>query len=92
MICGSGIALAVWDLLLLDAAFESNAARVHTRQYEKEHLRSLAFALCTGLFLVFVGRLVTLKIPFVLMVLCVVLVISALDRTFSQIKKSRIDR
>jgi hypothetical protein len=92
MLCSSAFSLAVWDLLLLDATLGSATLEEHTWQYERKHLQSLTFALCTGFFVVFLGRLSTFKIPFVLLVLCVVLAIAALDRAFSQIKKSRVDR
>ncbi len=87
MICGSGIALAVWDLLLLDVALESNSFGEQTRQYESKHLQSLILALGLGLFVAFLGRLVTLQIPFALLVLFVALAIFSLDRIWDHIKK-----
>ena len=54
MIGGAGIALAVWDLLLLDVALGSASLGEQTRRYETGHLRSLALALGSGLLAVFV--------------------------------------
>ena len=36
MICGSGFALAVWDLVFLDDALGSNSSGEQTRQYERQ--------------------------------------------------------
>lgn len=88
MICGSGIALAVWDLLLLDVALGSNSSGEQTRQYEKKHLQSLILALGFGLFVAFLGRLLTFRIPFVLLAFFVVLAVFSLDRVLDYIKKT----
>jgi hypothetical protein len=87
MICGSGMALAVWDLVLLDAALESNSSGEQTRQYEKRHLQSLLLAVGFGLCAAFLGRLLTLQVPFVLLVLFVVLTVFGLDRVWGYIEK-----
>lgn len=92
MICSSGIALAVWDLLLLDTALGSNSSGEQTRQCEDKHLQSLVLVLGFGLFVVFLGRLLTLQIPFVLLVLFVALAVFGLDRAWGYIKKQRIGR
>jgi hypothetical protein len=92
MICGSGVALAVWDLLFLDVALGSNASEEQTRQYENKHLQSLALALGSGLFVVFLGRLVTLQTPFFLLVLFIALTVFSLDRVWVHIRKQRISR
>src|SRR5271157_5736590 len=41
MICSSGVALAVWDLLFLDNAMGGNSSGQQIRQYESKHLQSL---------------------------------------------------
>ena len=87
MICGSGIALAVWDLLLLNVALESDSSGEQTRQYENKHLQSLVLALSSGLCAAFLGRLLTLQVPFVLLVLFVILTVFGLDRVWSYIEK-----
>ena len=87
MICGSGLALAVWDLLFLDDALGSHSSGEQTRRYENKHLQSLALALGSGLIVAFLGRLLNLQIPFVILVLFVVLVVFGLDRVWGYIKK-----
>lgn len=88
MICGSGFALAVWDLLFLDYALRSNSSEKKTRQYENKHLQSLALALGSGLLIVFFGRLLHLQLPFLMLVLFVALVLFGLDRVWGNIKKT----
>jgi hypothetical protein len=92
MICGSGIALAAWDLLLLDAALGSNSSEEQSRQYENRHLQSLVLVLGSGLCVVFLGRSLTLQVPFVLLVLFVALAVFGLDRAWGYIKKWRVGR
>ena len=64
MICGSGFALAVWDLVFLNNALGRDSLGVQTRQYERKHLQSLALALGSGLLVAFLGRLFNLQLPF----------------------------
>jgi hypothetical protein len=92
MICGSGTALAVWDLLLLDVALEGSSSGEQAHQYENNHLQSLILALGLGLFLAFLGRVVTLDIPFVLLVPLIALAVFSLDRVWGYIKKQRVGR
>jgi hypothetical protein len=87
MICSSGFALAVWDLLSLDHALKGSSYGEQTRRYENKHLQSLALALGCGLIIVFVGRLLNSQIPFIVMVLFVALVIFGFERIWSTIKK-----
>lgn len=89
MICGAAVALAVWDLLLLDVALEGNSSDEQTRRYENEHIQSLVLALGSGLVVVVLGSLIILQIPFVVLVLLVALAAFSLDRVWSQIKKRR---
>lgn len=88
MICGSGFALATWDILLLDGALKNNSSGEQSRQYEIKHLQSLGLALGSGLSTVFLGRLLRLQIPFVVLLLFVALVILGLDRVWGYIKKT----
>ena len=88
MICGSGFALVVWDLILLDVALGSNpGSGVQTRQYESKHLQSLVLALGSGLLMAFLGRFLNLQLPFVIVMLFIALVIFGLDRAYGYIKK-----
>jgi hypothetical protein len=89
MICGSGFALAVWDLIFLDEALGGNSSEEQTRQYESKHLQSLALALGSGLLITFLGRLLNLQIPFVLLMLFIALALFGLDRVGSYIKNQR---
>jgi hypothetical protein len=88
MISGSGVALAAWDLLLLNATLENCTFGEQTRRYENKHLQSLALALGFGLFLALLGHWLQLQIPFVMLMLLVVLALVGLDHIWSTIKKS----
>ena len=80
MICSSGIALAVWDLLFLDDAMGSKSSNEQSRRYESRHLQSLALALGSGLLVAFLGRLLNLQIPFIAMMLLIALLIFGFER------------
>ena len=88
MIGGAGMALAAWDLLILDVALGSAALGEQTRAYEASHLRSLALALGSGLLAVFLGRWLQLQLPFLVVVFLVVLVVFGLDRAWGYVKKT----
>ena len=90
MICGSGFALAVWDLVFLDDALGNNSFGEQTRRYENKHLQALALALGSGLTLAFVGRLINFQIPFMVMMLFVAVIIFGLERIWGVIKKGSI--
>jgi hypothetical protein len=94
MICGSGFALAAWDLIFLNASLDGNDSGEQTRRYENKHFQALALALGAGLFVTFLGRLLNPQIPFLPLVLLVVLVIFGLDRIWDYLKKrsTRIKR
>jgi hypothetical protein len=87
MICGSGFALAVWDLIFLDNALGGDSAGVHTRQYERKHFQSLALALGFGLSVAFIGRLFTLQFPFFILMFFVALAIYGFEHIWNIIKK-----
>jgi hypothetical protein len=88
MIFGSGIALAVWDLLFLNDALGSNSPGEQTRHYENIHLQSLALALGSGLLLAVLGHSLNLQIPFVMLMFFIALAVYGLDRIWGYIKKS----
>ena len=90
MICGSGFALAAWDLILLDGALGMNSSGEQSRRYEIKHIQSLALALGAGLLAAFLGGMLNLQIPFVAMMLFVALVIYGLDRVWGTLKKRSI--
>jgi len=88
MISGSALALATWDLLLLDAALESHSSMEPTHQYENEHLRSLLLAVGCGLFTAFFGRLLRVQIPFVVLIFLIAFLLFALDRVWGYLKRT----
>jgi hypothetical protein len=87
MFFDSGAALAAWDLLFLDDALGSYTSGEQTRQYEINHVRSLALALGSGLFVTFVGRLLNLQVPFVILMLFMALAVFGLERVWNYVKK-----
>jgi hypothetical protein len=88
MVFGSAMALAVWDLLLLDTAVGTTSVSEQTRQYEKKHLYSLMLALGLGLSVTILGRSFSIQMPFIVLLLFVAFVLFALDRVWSYIKKT----
>jgi hypothetical protein len=88
MIRGSGLALAVWDLIFLNEALGGGkSSEKQTRQYENKYFQSLALGL--GLLTTFLERLINLHPPFVLMILFVVLIIFGLDHAYGYIKETK---
>jgi hypothetical protein len=90
MICGSSVALAVWDLAILDRALGGNLLEDQTRRFEYKHLQSLIIALVSGLSVAFVGRLFNLQIPFAMLLFFVALAVFGLDRIWNYFKKGNI--
>ena len=85
MIFGSALALAVWDLVHLDAALDRNSFGAQTRRYENKHVQSLALALGFGLFVVLLGRFINIRIPFIVLMLLIASTLFALDRVWGYI-------
>jgi hypothetical protein len=90
MLCGSGLALAAWDLFFLNDGLKGNTDVEQTKRYENKHLQSLALALGFGLMVAFIGRLLNFQIPFVILLLFVVMVVFGLDQVWSHIKKRKM--
>ena len=88
MLFGSTIALATWDLVLFDAALSGSSVGQQTRHYENQHIQSLILALSFSLFAIFLGRFLTIQIPFIILILIVAFILFALDRVWGYIKKS----
>ena len=88
MIGGSAVALAVYDLLLLDVALSSISSGEQTRRYEIKHLQALGLALGFGLSGVFLGRWLHLQVPFLGVVLFVALTVFGLNRVWGYIEKA----
>jgi hypothetical protein len=87
MICGAGVALAVYDLSLLDVALGCDASGEQTRRYEAKHLQSLALAIGFGLLVVFLGRWLRLEVSFFVMVVFVAVAVFGLARVWGYIEK-----
>jgi hypothetical protein len=87
MIGGAAVALAVYDLLLLDVALGRDSSGEQTRRYENQHLQSLALALGIGLLGVFLGRLLRLEVSFFVVVFFVALAVFGLARVWGYIEK-----
>jgi hypothetical protein len=87
MICGSAVALVVYDLFLLDIALGSSSSGEQTRHYENQHLQSLALALGSGLLMVFLGRLLRLELSFFVLVVFVAVAVFGLARVWGYIEK-----
>jgi hypothetical protein len=87
MICGSTVALAAWDLLLIDDSLKGRSFEEKTRRYENKHLQSLALALGCGLMMALVGRSLNFQTPFLILLLFVILVVFGLDRVWGFIKE-----
>jgi hypothetical protein len=59
-----------------------------THQYEIKHLQSLILALGFGLIAASLGRLLNLRVPFLLLLLLVLLTVFGVDRVLGYIKKA----
>jgi hypothetical protein len=90
MICSSGFSLAVWDLVLLNHALGNKPSEEQTRQYENEHVQSLAPAVTAGLLAGFLGHLFIFQIPFTLVVILIAVILFGLDRAWAYIRKDQL--
>jgi hypothetical protein len=90
MVCGSGLALAAWDLFFLDEELKGSTYGEQTRRFENKHLQSLTLALGFGLMAAFVGRLLNFQIPFAILMLFVLMVVFGLDRVWGYTKKRKM--
>jgi hypothetical protein len=88
MTLGSTVALAVWDLLWLDAALGNDPTTEPSRQYEYKHIRSLLLALGIGLLAILLGHFVTIRLPFIILILLIAFILFAMDRTLGYLKKT----
>jgi hypothetical protein len=60
-----------------------------TRRFEQRHLWSLLLALIIGLAIAIAGRMVTLQVPFILLVAVILLTVFGLDRLWTVLGKSK---
>lgn len=89
MMAAAGLSLAVWDLLALDVALSGQNREEQGRRYEARHLRSLGMAISSGLLASYGARLVSVQIPFVVLLLLIAVVVFALDRLWAAIAARR---
>ena len=88
MVIASALALAVWDLLVLDSALGNTSSVEQTRRYENKHLQSLTLALGSGLLAALLGRFLNIQMPFILLMLLITFILFALDRVWGYIKNT----
>ena len=86
MIFASAVALAVWDLMVLDSALGNTSDGEQTRHYETRHLQSLALALGAGLLAMLLGSFLRIQMPFIVLMLFIAFILFALDRVWGYIK------
>ena len=87
MILGTTLALASWDLMLLDQTLTNcaNSSAQTLNLFEHRHYQGLALALGFGWLLVIAGRMIHFEIPLVGMILLVILAMFSLDRIWRKI-------
>jgi hypothetical protein len=88
-IFGAGCSLAAWDLHQLFFSLRDSPMKEPTRRFEQRHLWSLLLALIIGLAIAIAGRMVTLQVPFILLVAVILLTVFGLDRLWTVLGKSK---
>jgi hypothetical protein len=89
MIPGAAAALAAWDLQDLNCSMQGCSPSETARQFEKNHIRSLAIALGIGVLMAVTGSLITLHVPFAILIGLILLNLYSLDRIFSYLRNRR---
>jgi hypothetical protein len=88
MILSATLALASWDLVLLDQTLTGSSvssAKAITL-FENRRYQSLALALGPGLLIAVTGQMIHLQIPFIGLVLLVILALFSLDRVWRALR------
>ncbi len=80
MVLAATLALAAWDLSLLDHALANNPPRQPTLRLERRHYQSLAVVVGTGVLAALASQGIQFQIPFVVMVALAALVLYFLLR------------
>jgi hypothetical protein len=88
MIVGATASLAAWDLLNLDRMMESSSSVTTAGRFEKRHILFLLLALGLGLAMAVSGAIFSLRIPFVLLVLLILVDLFSLDRISRYLRRS----
>jgi hypothetical protein len=89
MVLGATAASASWDLQNLDRSMAGSSPTETARQFEKNHIQSLAIALGLGLLVAGTGLLFALQVPFVLLILLVILDLFSLDRVYRYLRNRK---
>jgi hypothetical protein len=79
MLLSAGLALAGWDVALLDHTLTGNPSAQAVSLLENRHYRSLALAVGIGLLAAITGRIFHIRIPFGGMILLVILAFIGLE-------------
>jgi hypothetical protein len=82
MIAGATAALAAWRLSYLDRALAGVPPSPAAARLQRVHILTLTLALGLGLLLAAAGALLSLQIPFALLIALVLLDLFSLERTF----------
>ena len=88
-IIGAGFAVMTWDLHQLTLDLRDSPLKESTRRFERQHLQTMGLALAAGITIALVGRMLSLKPPFILIVVMVLLVLFGLYRMWSVFTKTR---
>jgi hypothetical protein len=82
MLPGAALALAAWDLMNLDRVMAGSGSAHSAGRFEMRHARVLALTLGLGLLLAEGGIVLSVPLPFPVMLLLVILVVFSLSRVF----------
>jgi hypothetical protein len=87
MILGSGLGLAVWDLINLNDSLKNDSPDIHTRHYEIKHLQLLFQIVVTGVVLGLSGHFLRFDTPFILLVAIIVLALFSLNQIWQYFRR-----
>jgi hypothetical protein len=87
MILGSGMGLALWDLIYLNDSLKTDPPDVQTRHYEIKHLQLLLQLVVSGVFLGFAGHFLRFDTPFILLVVIIILALFSLNRIWQYFRR-----
>ncbi len=86
---GSVFALMAWDVHQLTVDLQCSPHKETISRFERRHLRSLVLAMGAGLSIAIIGRMISLKPPFILLFALVLLILFGLDRLWSQLARNK---
>jgi hypothetical protein len=82
MIGSASFGLAAWDFLLLEETLKDNSNDQAYRNYLISHFKTCAGAVSCGMVIALVGRLISLQIPFFVMLGLVALIVFTSGRVW----------